>query len=73
MPSASLCPTAVKGLLVQDCAKNPHLRKITRDYFRQQGLVSVSPTEGGITKIDDFHPYNVSSSPSATALFGFVY
>ncbi|CED84385.1 Transcription elongation factor SPT6 [Phaffia rhodozyma] len=49
---------AARGILVQDCFKNPHLRRIVRDYFREQGLVSVYPTEAGLTKIDDFHPYN---------------
>lgn len=40
--------------------KNPTLRKLIRDLFRDRGLVTVVPTEKGVPQIDDFHPYFVS-------------
>ena len=42
--------------------KNPTLRKLIRNLFRDRGLVTVVPTERGITQIDDYHPFFVCSS-----------
>ena len=48
-------------LLATELGKDPLLRKDVRDRFKQDGLITVVPSEKGLTKIDDHHPYNVLS------------
>lgn len=47
-------------LLATELGKDPILRKDTRELFKTDGLITVMPTEKGLTKIDEHHPYNVS-------------
>jgi transcription elongation factor SPT6 len=47
-------------LLATEIGKDPLLRKDVRELFKTDGLVTIRPTEKGITKIDDHHPYNVT-------------
>jgi transcription elongation factor SPT6 len=47
-------------LLATELGKDPLLRKDIRQRFKLDGVVTVSPTEKGISKIDEHHPYNVS-------------
>lgn len=54
--------TAAQSILVQDFVKNPTLRRNIRQLFRDKGLVTVLPTEKGLTKIDAFHPYFVGNA-----------
>jgi transcriptional accessory protein Tex/SPT6 len=46
-------------ILATELGKDPLLRKDIRERFKLDGLVTVVPTEKGLTKIDDHHPYNV--------------
>lgn len=41
------------------------LKKHVRQLFQEHGVVTVTPLEAGMTKINELHPYYVSS---ATAL-----
>ena len=47
-------------ILATELGKDPLLRQGIRDIFRDSAQVSVLPTERGITKIDEHHPYFVS-------------
>lgn len=49
----------MRTLQVADLATNPTLRQIVRQSYREQGLLTIRPTEKGLTKIDEFHPYFV--------------
>jgi len=47
-------------ILSTDLGKDPLLRQEIRQIFKAQARISVLPTEKGITKIDEHHPYYVS-------------
>ncbi|KAI0831325.1 transcription elongation factor Spt6 [Trametes gibbosa] len=44
-------------IIATELGKDPLLRQEMRNTFKSNALVSVSPTERGITKIDEQHPY----------------
>ncbi len=46
-------------IIATELGKDPMLRQEMRNRFKTDALVSVSPTERGITKIDEFHPFFV--------------
>ena len=46
-------------ILATELGKDPLLRQEMRNRFRNEALVSVQPTERGVTKIDEHHPYFV--------------
>lgn len=43
-----------------EISRDPMIKRETRRYFKEYGVVSVSPTEKGISKIDQMNPYYVS-------------
>lgn len=47
-------------LLSTELGKDPLLRSQMRKLFKEEARVTVEPTERGITKIDENHPYFVS-------------
>jgi len=47
-------------ILSTELGKDPLLRKEVRELFKAHGRLSVLPTEKGMLKIDDHHPYYVS-------------
>ena len=47
-------------IIATELGKDPLLRQEIRNTFKINALVSVHPTERGISKIDDHHPYFVS-------------
>lgn len=49
-------------ILSTELGKDPLLRSHTRKLFKDEARITVEPTERGITKIDDHHPYFVSGS-----------
>ena len=49
-------------ILSTELGKDPLLRNHIRKIFREDARVSVEPTERGITKIDENHPYFVCHS-----------
>lgn len=49
-------------ILSTELGKDPLLRSQMRKLFREQARVTVEPTERGITKIDENHPYFVIAS-----------
>lgn len=53
-------------ILVQELSREPHLKKQVRDVFKESALVSVKPTEKGLSRIDETHPYNVGDPPFIT-------
>jgi transcription elongation factor SPT6 len=48
-------------ILSTELGKDPLMRNQIRKLFQQEALISVEPTERGITKIDEHHMYFVSS------------
>ncbi|KAK1236011.1 Transcription elongation factor spt6 [Marasmius sp. AFHP31] len=44
-------------IIATELGKDPLLRKEIRKVFEKHALVSVEPTERGVTKINDAHPY----------------
>lgn len=53
-------------ILSTELGKDPLLRSHIRKIFREDARVTVEPTERGITKIDENHPYFVSLSAICT-------
>lgn len=47
-------------IVATELGRDPLLRKHMRDIFKADARVSVSPTEKGVSKIDDHHKYYVS-------------
>ena len=47
-------------ILSTELGKDPLLRSQMRKLFKEEALLTVEPTERGITKIDENHPYFVS-------------
>lgn len=54
-------------IVATELGKDPLLRQEMRNIFKSEALVSVLPTERGINKIDEHHPYFVRH-PSLTIL-----
>lgn len=48
---------AAKTLLVEEIFHEPLFRQAVRINYFRQGTLNVHPTEKGIRRIDDFHPY----------------
>ncbi|WWC89746.1 transcription elongation factor SPT6 [Kwoniella dendrophila CBS 6074] len=48
---------AASHILVTEFSKDPAIRQQTRDFMDACGVVSVSPTERGMTIIDEYHLY----------------
>ncbi|KAI0726619.1 transcription elongation factor Spt6 [Fomitopsis betulina] len=44
-------------ILATELGKDPLLRQRIRDAFKNDAVVSVLPTERGVAKIDEFHPF----------------
>ncbi|KAI0374913.1 transcription elongation factor Spt6 [Pilatotrama ljubarskyi] len=44
-------------IIATELGKDPLLRQETRNIFKANALISVTPTERGISKIDELHPY----------------
>jgi transcription elongation factor SPT6 len=49
-------------IVATELGKDPQLRKLTRERFKNGALISVKPTEKGVNKIDEQHPYAVGPS-----------
>jgi len=49
-------------ILATELGKDPLLRQAMRDLFKTDALISVLPTERGMAKIDEHHPYFVSTA-----------
>jgi transcriptional accessory protein Tex/SPT6 len=49
-------------ILATELGKDPLLRQAMRDLFKTDALISVLPTERGMAKIDEHHPYFVSTT-----------
>ena len=47
-------------IIATELGKDPMLRQEMRNRFKIDALVSVLPTERGVAKIDEHHPYFVS-------------
>ena len=47
-------------ILSTELGKDPLLRSQMRKVFKEEARLTVEPTERGITKIDENHPYFVS-------------
>ena len=46
-------------ILATELGKDPLLRQSMRDLFRTEAQLSVQPTDRGVNKIDEHHPYFV--------------
>lgn len=46
-------------ILCTELGKDPLLRQEMRQLFKAEAQISVVPTDRGITKIDEHHPYFV--------------
>lgn len=46
-------------ILMTELGKDPILRDYVRRLFKEEALITIEPTERGIVKIDQNHPYNV--------------
>jgi transcriptional accessory protein Tex/SPT6 len=49
-----------KLLVATEISKDPLMRKEIRDIFKNSAEVSCYPTDKGLVKIDEHHPYYVS-------------
>lgn len=58
--TASEALHTARMIIATELGKDPQLRQLTRDRFKQGAVVTVRPTEKGVNKIDDQHPYAVS-------------
>lgn len=56
-PSAEQLLDRARLILATELGKDPLLRNAIRKKFKDEALISVEPTERGITKIDEHHPY----------------
>lgn len=68
-PTKALSPEELlaraRMLLATELGKDPLLRNHVRKLFKDEAQISVEPTERGISKIDEHHPYFVSCVFSA--------
>ena len=54
--------TRARMLLSTEIGKDPLLRNEFRKLYREEAQITVEPTERGVSKIDERHPYFVSLS-----------
>ncbi|KAK4704537.1 transcription elongation factor SPT6, partial [Phenoliferia sp. Uapishka_3] len=54
---AEVTLSIAKMILVHEISKDPMLKKEARRFFKDYGVVSVVPTEKGLDKIDEMHPF----------------
>lgn len=47
-------------IIATELGKDPLLRQLTRERFKVGAVISVKPTEKGVNKIEDQHPYSAS-------------
>ena len=62
-PSSELLKRA-RMMIATELGKDPILRQAVRDRFKMHGKISVLPTDRGLSKIDENHPYFVSTARS---------
>ncbi len=48
---------AAKTILSIELGRHPLIRRAVREHFRKYSVMTVEPTERGVSKIDDQHPY----------------
>jgi transcription elongation factor SPT6 len=66
-PDASIAQSSeellrrARMILSTELGKDPLLRHAVRDLFKKEAVISVLPTDRGISKIDEHHEYFVSS------------
>ncbi|TIA88498.1 hypothetical protein E3P99_02569 [Wallemia hederae] len=56
--SPQMILSMAKLILVTELGRDPLLKKHVRDRLTSDGIVSVQPTDKGLNKVDDQHPYN---------------
>ncbi|KAN0066079.1 Transcription elongation factor spt6 [Thecaphora frezii] len=56
-PTSEIALSKAKLLLVQEIGKDPLLKREIRQLFKDAAEINIEPTERGMTKIDDQHPY----------------
>lgn len=56
--SPQMLLSMAKLILVTELGRDPLLKKHVRDRLTNNGIVSVQPSEKGLNKVDDQHPYN---------------
>lgn len=61
-------PSAAKMICVHEISRDPFIRQEIRRYFEKYSVVSVKPTEKGVQKIDDMHPFFVRLDLSQDSL-----
>lgn len=54
---------AASNILITEFSKDPSIRQQARDFMEACGTISVTPTDRGMTIIDQFHLYYVRCSP----------
>jgi transcription elongation factor SPT6 len=52
--------SSARMVLATELGKDPQLRQLARERFRTGAVINVKPTEKGVHKIDDQHPFAVS-------------
>lgn len=52
-------------IVATELGKDPLLRQAVRDIFKTDSLISVTPTERGVAKIDEHNQYYVSVDDEA--------
>lgn len=62
LPAAELLRRA-RMIIATELGKDPLLRQEMRQVFRDHARISVLPTERGVNKIDEHHPYFVRYFP----------
>jgi transcription elongation factor SPT6 len=58
LPASELLRRA-RMIIATELGKDPLLRQVVRQKFKTSARVSVQPTERGLNKIDEHHPYFV--------------
>ena len=48
---------ATRTILITEIGKHPIIRKFVREFYKHHAAMTVEPTERGVTKIDEQHPY----------------
>jgi transcriptional accessory protein Tex/SPT6 len=56
---------AAVDILTSDFVKNPAVREQTREFIKDYGVVTVTPTDRGMSVIDHYHAYYVSILPAS--------
>lgn len=58
---------AAVDILTSDFVKNPAVREQTREFIKDYGVVTVTPTDRGMSVIDQYHAYYVSMIPASSS------